>query len=518
MAAKPPGSDTTAEDGGKQSPGITSGKTDQRLSDSEIADYSRAARSGFLWIFSTTALWQAFSWICTLATVHILLPEDYGLVAMPDAVFPYLMMLTTLKLDTWLLQTDTFDLRKQESVLGLLVALGLISTLCGLVAAPVLADFYHSPELKLVAQVMCLTFLPRALRLLPESRLRRELQFKQIAVSNLVIGVTRGVFQIVLAYAGFAYWALVLGAVYNEIALLVWLALAGGMPRRMRWEREYNREALEFGFSATGSTIFWVIFSTADNLVVGRLFGKAALGYYSTAFLLTDLPLSKLNTVLAPVITPYYAKLRYNTEELCRVFLRVNRTVVGLVAPALLGLAVVAPSLVPLFFGEQWAPLVGPLQVMSIAGILRCTTANVTSLLFSIGEPNLLLLCSAVPAAIMPFSYYFLGAHLGMPGIYFTWLVIYPLLGPLLLMLAVSKVTPIRAKEFLGNLSAPIVSVLVLALATVGFDFFVGDSLPPIAMLGAQIGIGVVAYLAALKALFPSELDETLAMVRQLRS
>ena len=489
---------------------------DKRLSDAELEEYGSAAKSGFLWIFSTTALWQIFSWVCTMVTVRILSPEDYGLVAMPDAIFPYLMMLSTFRLDTWLVQSEDFSERRQAATMTLLLALGLISTVLGLVAAPLLASFYRAPELLTVAQVMCLMFIPRALRTIPEVRLRRELNFKQIALSNLVVGVLRGVFQIALAYAGYAYWSLIWGAIIAEFVQFIWLAIAAGMPRRLAVDFKLFREAMVFGSSATSSTIFWVIFSTADNLVVGRLFGKEALGYYSTAFLLTELPLSKINTVLSPVIGPYYAKLRYNPERLHQVFLKVSQILLGLVCPALVGMAVVAKPMIPLIFGAQWVPMVEPLQVLAIAGILRGFTSNIVALLFAIGEPHKVLRCSAIPALVLPFAFYFLGVAFGMPGIYFSWLIIYPLCGPLPLLRALSSIG-IKVGEFFTAIRPPLVCSGVLAVGVLASATML-TSMNPFLAVGVQMLIGGMVYLAAMRVLFRSELDSSVQMIRDLRS
>ena len=480
----------------------------RKLSSSEIEQYTTQAKRGFFWIFSTTALWQFISWICTLLTIRVLHPEDYGLVALPDAIFPYLMMLATLRLDTWLVQTEHWTEHKQQAAQTLLIALALVSSALGLVAAPLLSTFYNAPDLLPVAQAMCLTFVPRALRVLPESRLRRELKFKPVAVGNLVVGIARGVLQVALAYLGFRYWTLIWGAIFNELALLIWMWASAGTTLRLRWDTAVFKDALSFGLSATASTVFWVIFSTADNLVVGKLFGTEMLGFYATAFMLTELPLSKLNTVLAPIMTPYYSKLRHNREELFRVFLRVNQTLVAIVAPALVGLAIVAPTMVAPVFGDQWAPMTTPLKVMCVVGVLRGLTANVSSLLFALNEPHKVLKVSGIMTLVLPASFYLLGKELEMNEIYLTWLLVYPILGPILFFSAVVEVSGIPLRKFVMNVYPPVIAVLVMAAVTFGVTAVLPAALSPWLMLGVQIVVGACSYLSAYRVFFPAAFQE----------
>jgi len=488
------------------------------LTDGEMLYYRSAAKRGFLWLFSTTIVWQIFSWVCTIFTVRILRPDDYGLVALPDAVFPYLMMLSTLKLDTWMMQEGKLSEKAERSISAVLLVLSIFSTALGLVAAPLLAKFYGYPELENVARVMCLMFLPRGLRLIPEVRLRQELNLKPIAISNLSIGVLRGLLQVYLASRGWGAWTLIWGAIFGEVGLLLWLSLVAGQPRGFAWDWKINSRAIAFGLSATLSTIFWVIFSTADNLVVGKLFGKEILGFYATAFLLTDLPLSKINTVLSPVLFPYYTKLKNNPSELFSVFIRTNKTLVGIVAPALAGLAIIAPDFVPLVFGEQWRPMVIPLQVMCVVGLLRSLTANVSSFLFALGEPGRVLWTSAITALILPLAFLYLGLKLGIIGIYLSWLLIYPLVGPLLLFKQIAAVTKTAVSGFLKNFLPIFASVFFLVLFTGALGFSLRSIISSFPLIILETACGVLSYVTIYRLLFPSDFYELLALLRGLRS
>lgn len=491
--------------------------TARPLTDGELLYYRTAARKGFMWLFSTTIIWQVFSWFCTVFTVRILRPDDYGLVALPDAVFPYLMMLATLKLDTWMMQEGKLSEQAEKSIASFIILLSVLSTGLGLVAAPLLARFYGYGELESVAQVMCLMFLPRGLRLIPEVRLRQELNLKPIAISNLSVGVVRGLFQVYLAAHGWGAWTLIWGAIFAEVALLVWLSIAAGQPRGLSWDQSLNARAFKFGCSATLSTIFWVIFSTADNLVVGKLFGKEALGFYATAFLLTDLPLSKINTVLSPVLYPYYTKLKHNPAQLYSVFMRTNKTLVALVAPALVGLAVVAPDFVPLVFGDQWQPMVLPLQVMCLVGVLRSLTANVSSFLFALGEPGKVLGASIIAAITLPAGFAYLGSTLGMSGIYLTWLLIYPIVGPWLLFRQIAIVTKTRAVSFLKNFAPVFISVTILAVLTAASASFLRGKVDSIPLILLETCCGILVYASVYRLLFSADFYEALALLRGLK-
>ena len=221
------------------------------LSAEQLRQYNRLAKKGFLWLLSTTAVWQVLSWVLTLLTARMLLPEDYGLIAMNDAFFPYLMMFTTCRLDAWILQRRELSQKQEQEMFSLLLVLGMAMFAIGLAGAPLLALFYGEPRIQYPCQAAAIVFVLRALQVIPDTRLRRELCFKPIALTNLCVGVSRGILQLTLAYYGFAYWALVYGFIYSELVTAGVLVSLAGCPRKLGWNSKMYKEALRFGLAAT---------------------------------------------------------------------------------------------------------------------------------------------------------------------------------------------------------------------------------------------------------------------------
>jgi O-antigen/teichoic acid export membrane protein len=427
-------------------------------------------------LFASTAIWQLISWVFTALTARVLTARDYGLLGYSDALFPYVLMLATMKLDLWLLQIKEQEREKRETAFLLLLGLGVLATAVSFFGVPVLAWFYGTDELVLPLRVTGVVFIFKAIRTYPESLLRREMDFKQISYCNVVTGIIRGALQYVLALCDFGYWSLVIGQVVGDLLGMIWLVAARGVPLRPTFVASHAVAAVRFGFSATVSVVFWIVLSTADNIVVGKLFGAEALGFYAMAFYLADLPLGKLNQILTPVISSYFANIGDNKVELARLFIKFNRLTLVLIAPVLSGLAFVAPPLVPLLFGEKWVPMVTPLQVLCVVGVLRALTGSASNLLYAVGQPNRVLLATGVPAFILPVLFYMLGSSLGLNGVFLTWFVAYPLLGPLLIFEVLGRYLGVSNRTLLLNVLPPVgiaglsylLAILFLYLVPVG--------------------------------------------------
>lgn len=464
------------------------------------------ARSGLIWLGSTNAAWQLFSWVLTVLTARQLTPGDYGLVAMIESIAPYLALAAALNLQTWIVQADDLQADDERAIFTLTTCFGAFVALLAFLAAPYVGAFYQTPELVLPFRVLSVTFLLKGMYTIPESMLRRDLRFKPIALVKLSISLLRSVLQLVLAYQGFGYWALVAGMLVREFGFLLCFAAIRGMPKGFLWKPELFRRALAFGIPATGGHVFWIIFSTADEVVIGRLFGPEVLGLYALAFMLIDMPLAKINEVVRPVVVPFFSRIRGDRAALKRGFLKTVRGVCALVFPALLGLLAVAPDFIPVVLGETWEPMVSVLQVLCVVGLFRAFIDNAPPLLLALGMPKKELLIHFASAMMFPPLFYVLGKVYGLFGVLSGWLLGLPLLC-IFALWVIGREVDVRPREYIANLKAPIVCSAGMLLAVLAADQLLFNA-DPITRLIAMVTVGALSYGGLMWTLFKGQVSE----------
>jgi O-antigen/teichoic acid export membrane protein len=473
-------------------------------------------RGAIFWLTSTTIVWQAVTWGLTLATARILKPADYGIAALAETITPVLALIAGFNISTWLIHLEAFDEKVEEAALPLAVLLGAAATAIALLAAPLLSAFYGKPELTAPFRLVAFVFMLQGLQTLPMARLQKTLRFKPIALMNLTVGISRALLQFVLALLGYQYWALFIGILYNELARSIWLVATDGLPRKLRWNWQIGRSAMAFGLPATAASLLWIVYSTADNVVVAKLFSTETLGNYAMAFFLTDLPLAKVNSVIRPTLLPYFAQLRENREQLFSAFFDILRAFACIVYPVLVGLFTVAPEAVLLLFGPKWAGLVQPLQVMCCVGLLRAITTNTEPLLLALGKPRSTLAANAVNACVLPPSFALMGSWFGIRGIYATWLVIFPITSFFALQI-LERATGITPLSFLKNLRSPLIASLIMGTAVAAVGAALGGVLSPVPIVATKAAVGIISYLASAWILFRKEAVQAVRIVFGLR-
>jgi O-antigen/teichoic acid export membrane protein len=175
-------------------------------------DLKNQVASSLRWNAIVKLCGQLINWAITLFVIRLLLPADYGLMAMSNVIIGFIVMIAEMGFGASLVQSATLDSMRIRQVWGAAILINTAACAFIAAAAPWIADFYSEPRLVLVVQVAALQFLLIAASLVPAALLRRELRFKRLSFVELGSGVFGNGITLALAYSGYGIWSLVFGA------------------------------------------------------------------------------------------------------------------------------------------------------------------------------------------------------------------------------------------------------------------------------------------------------------------
>jgi O-antigen/teichoic acid export membrane protein len=271
------------------------------------------------------------------------------------------------------------------------------------------------------------------------------------------------VVTIALAFLWRDYWALIVGMIVGRAVSLVlsyWVH-----PYRPRFSLAAAGELYHFSKWMLANNILIYINNSGINTFIGKVFGPDALGVYSVAYEISNLPTTELVWPISRAVFPGYSMLAGDIGELRKSFLQVISVVALLTVPAGVGIGLVADPLVRVLLGEKWLAAVGLIQVLAAFGIVRTFLGPPGSIYVALGKPQLvaylqalhitvavlLLFCFmgtygviSVPWAIliasavsMPTSYCWLLRLLKLPPMHLVEVIWRPLAAALLMCLPV---------------------------------------------------------------------------------
>ncbi len=271
--------------------------------------------------------------------------------------------------------------------LSMLTALGAAVILY--FAAPWIAIAMDMPGLTGGARLLCIPILLDATTVVPCARLRRKLNFGALAAADVVAEVAFILVALLVLWRGLPAWSLPggLAARFAVHAVAIWIAdphVPRGWPTR-----QAARDFARFSITAWGSRIIYVFSSNADYLLVGRLLGSSALGFYGMAWDLLRFVPDRLYRVAGRVTFPAFCQLQEDREALAQAYLDFFDYMARVILPIAACAAIAAPEILRTVYGPQWLPSALPMRLLAPGLALCGLRLGIGSVYYSKNRPEL---------------------------------------------------------------------------------------------------------------------------------
>ena len=472
--------------------------------------------SAFAWEGSTKLFVQAVAWVSTIWVANVLSPEDYGLVAISGLFTGVLTLVSEFGIGAGLITRKevSADEFRRCFWLGILASAFLYGLL--FVAAPFIGEAYGIAELPAIIRVASLGLLVSALKIVPYSQVMRALDYRFRALTEMLGQLLQAVSVIVLAINHFGAWSLVYGYLIGQgvIALIFLSKTASPFPVSISLHG--LGDLVGFGVRITGARLLGFFVSTADMLVISATLGQRAAGLYAVSASLATAPLDKIGSIFNRVAFPLVARMHDEPEKARRLLSRFHYYLLAIVSPALVGVAVTSPEVVPVLLNSKWADAIDILAILCVANVVRLSGMMLPSILEGLGRADRVLTYQVLSALLLPIAF-LIGSQWGLRGVALSWLVIFPVIYVWLVWIT-TRALEMKVSELLACTVPIVFANVAMAAMVTGARHFLADYAigPRLCML---IAVGVVAYLGTLALLTPREQrNEAAGFLRSLRS
>lgn len=442
---------------------------------------------------------QALSLVTMLVLARMLVPEDFGVVALSLAILAVAQIVQESGLGAALI-VYRGDVRRAAACVAAFspaVALGLYAVF--FVAAPHAATFFRQPDLTAVLRVMALALVLRGLAIMPLALLERGMRFRPITTIEISAGVAQAATAIALALAGVGLWSLVFGqlAAGLTVAVLAW-TFSPERPSPLEAERATLFELTRFGRHVGLANLVNYGNANAAGIVIGRVVGATALGYYTIAARVASLPTSTIGNILGRGVFAAMASVHEEPERVRRIWLENLQRLALLSVPAAIGLALIADPVVHTLFGEQWQPAVVPLQLLALKAVVGTFSATSGEVFQAVHRPQLRVVFEG-SYLIVVIPAYIVGARWdGITGAALAGLVVNASWG-LLVVSMLMRVLDVRPSELGRAIARPAIGWAAIAAAVLAVRPLVAD-LSSGAELAVLVCAGASVYLVAVMA------------------
>ena len=447
---------------------------------------------GFFWLSTGSFIGQTISWLSTIFVIRLLLPSDYGLMAMATSITTLLMTISELGICSSIIQAREITEKEIRQVFGFGILTNLLAGVLCFMAAPIIASFYHEQKLIPLIRLLSVDFIIIIFYMVPESLYIREMNFKVKAIIDVSAQVGASILTLVLALYGLGVWALTAGLLAPHIIKAVSYNVGYSVRLKPIFNFKGAENYIKYGFHVTGSRLLYYLHSASDLVIVGKFLGNYLLGIYGVAINLASIPVDKVLPIINQVSFTSYSRIQNDPERVMKNVLRATRTMALVSFPIFFGMASVAKKALPLILGVKWAGIVVPFQLLCIVLPLKALSPLFNQAVFAIGKARVNVINSAIIFVVMAVSF-LVGIRYGIAGVCYAWVIGYP---------AVFIITGIRSLRVLGitprnyvsEIIFPFIASAVMAISLMLLSNVIATFQPLVASL-FLITAGVSIYV-----------------------
>jgi O-antigen/teichoic acid export membrane protein len=336
-------------------------------------------------------------------------------------------MLAEMGLGAAIVQFRDLDESELSACFWLIMTVAVVGYGGLFLASSSIADWFNTPELTTILRVVGLTLPLFAIRVVPDSLLRKQLRLDKVSQAEIASVMVTMPVVLGLALAGAGVWALVAGAIIMPLvqSMATFWFVRWWPTLKIRGRR--LREIIHYSAATLGSRLCWALYQQADTLVLGKVCGEAVLGFYTVAKQLATLPVEKATPFVNQLAVPVMAELQWNLEALQTTFLKGLRLVTCLAFPMCVGLLLVADDLVAASLSEKWMGTVPILRVLCIFAATSSIATLLGPVLMARNRVKLQFWYTLIQLLVMPLAFWVGATALKGMGVAMAWAVIYPL-------------------------------------------------------------------------------------------
>lgn len=327
---------------------------------------------------------KAIGLFVNIILARLLLPEDYGLLAVVNVFINLGQTFVQSGMGTSLVQNQTTKEDDYSTVFFL--SFGTAVLMMGLLffSAPLIAHFYNAPTLIAPLRVMSFSLLFASLNCILTARLQRAMQFKSIMKSNLFSSIVSGISGIVAACCGLGIWALVI----HHFSQVLAVSLSMTFLTRWRPHRVFSLSRAKiffgYGWKLLISSLVCSLYYDIRSLIIGKRYSTTDLAYYNKAQQYPDLFAKTISDSFKSVSLPVLSRAQASPERVQQLLFRSISVCMFMIAPILLGLAAVADTMIPVLLTDKWTPCIPYLQIFCIGNLsIPLLTPNLSLLMAS---------------------------------------------------------------------------------------------------------------------------------------
>ena len=347
--------------------------------------------SSFLWKLLERFSSQAISLLVTIILARLLLPADFGVIAIIVVFIELANVIIDGGFNTALIQKKDADDIDFSTILFFSLTLASILYAILFCLAPIIANFYGNKILTDVIRLLSINLFFNSFNAIQRAFVSKHMLFNKLFYCNLVAILVSGIIGITMAYTDWGVWALVTQQISNQAVLsfAMWMMIKWRPIFAFSYQR--FKGLFDYGWKIFATNMIISIYENVRSLIIGKIYQPATLAYFDRGKQFPSLVITNISISLQTILLPAFADIQDDRERVKQMMKRSIELVNAIILPILVGLAVSAKPLVILLLTEKWLPLVPFMQIFCIAFMMIPIQSSNMSAIKALGYSGITL-------------------------------------------------------------------------------------------------------------------------------
>lgn len=436
--------------------------------------------------------------VSTLILARLLVPEDFGIIAMASIIVGFADVLLDMGVNLALIQNSNATQEDYDAAWTIRLIESLLGTLIVFVLAQPAAEYFHDARVADVTRALAFSLLLTGCENIGIVSFQKKMEFGREFIFFFIKRVAGFAITISAALLLHTYWAMVIGALSGRaIGSILSYVLH---PMRPRLSLIRVKAIMSFSIWNLVRSLGGYLIDSLHRFLVGRRESISVTGAYTLGCDIAAMPSSELLAPLGRVLFPLFVKLKHDLAQLKKAYLLALgiQAMVGI--PAGAGMVLVAKELVLALLGDKWIATIPFIQIIGAVGILNAISISGVSVLLALGRAKVTAL-----NAWMQILLFVVLAVIAFPDEGAMTIAILRLFiascGFLLLVYLVKRELPyLRMKEMLSSVWRPCMASALMVLVLLSIP--VPERIPMIAQFLVKVFLGAATYAVCQLALW----------------
>ncbi len=456
--------------------------------------------AGGMWLVAVQFTERLLGFASIAILARLLTPTDFGVVALAGTVVAAVELLSAFGFDWALVRQRELPPELLNSAWTLRVLLGVVTALFLAAIAPLAARFYRLEAVAPVLVVLGFASFIGSLENIGTIFFRRDFAFHSEFLLRTTTKLIGFVVTTSLAYWLRSYWALIAGVVTLRASSSFLSYMLH--PFRPRVTLSRSRELLGFSTWLLIGNVVEYCQQRFSDVYLGRVLGPRATGLFSVGGELARLPVTEVATPVNRVAYSKYSEDMHHGRPIVASYLEIASVIWLIALPMCAGTIAVAPEIVRLVLGPNWADAADVIQLLALGAGFTVLTANTHYVYWALGHSKAVATISAIGALIIIPCTLILGHYWGVRGVAVANALTAGLLVPLNFSW-LKRIAGVGLKDLLSRTWRVSLSALFMLLVLSAFNSAAGSGTfgSALAVFALKVVAGAAVYIGAAYAL-----------------